>query len=1643
LYVVDRGLGPVPPGVPGELCLGGDGLAWGYLNRPDLTAERFVPDPFSDSGGRLYRTGDLVRRRAADGAVEFLGRTDFQVKMRGFRIEPGEIEAALLAHPRVRDAAVLVLGEGGEKRLVAYLVTSPPVPLSHLPTDPRRERGDLAGAELPGPQEEASEAFPLSRGRVDGRWERGLGGEVRQFLAERLPAFMIPASWVFLDSLPLNPNGKVDRNALARIEPQAEEQAGFEPPRTATEELLAGAWAEVLGVERVGARDDFFDLGGHSLLATRLVSRVRGLFQVELPLRALFETSVLSGLAERIDRLRQDGEGLQPPPILRAGEAEGPLSFAQERLWFLERLDPGTPFYNVPFALRIVGGLDAGRMAAAFAEIVQRHEALRTTFGQRDGRPWQRVAPPADLPVPEIDLAGLPLERREAEAARRLREEAFRPFDLERGPLLRVLLVRLGAEERWAFLNVHHLVSDGWSIGVLVRELGTLYGGGELPRLPIQYLDFAAWQRAWLEGEVLQEHIRYWRERLRGARTVLDLPADRPRPPVQTFRGALRPVRPLELPGALVRDLATLGRRHGATLFMTLLAAWQTVLYRYTGQDDLLVGSPVAGRGRRELEGLIGLFVNTVVLRGELHGDPTFAGLLARIRADALGAFAHQDLPFERLVDELRVERSLARHPVFQVVFALNNTPWEGLVLPGLALEPLTVESGTTKVDLLLALAEGPDGLSGGWEYSTDLFDASTVERMTGHLRTVLEGAAADPSRLLSDLPLLAEPERHQILREWNDTLEVTQPAESLRLDQLFAAAAARFPEREAVVFEDQRLTYADLAARAESLADHLRSLGVGPEERVAICADESVERIVAVLAVFQAGGAYLPLDPSHPRDRLAWMLEDSRVRVLLVQESLVGVLPESEAVVLNLGLGGGALSCAAGEGRGGVFSPDHLAYLIYTSGSTGRPNGVPVPHRSACHLIRQAVRHFQVDETARVLQSVSFSFDASVLETWLALSTGAALVLCRRETRMSGRALADLIRGERITHAVLTPSVLGTLPEDGLPTLRTASVGGDSCPAELATRWSPPHRAMRLLNCYGPTETTIYALLEECRGPFRREPPIGRPVGNTRAHVLDPSGRLVPSGVPGELWLGGEGLARGYLNRPRLTAERFRPDPFAREGGARLYRTGDLVRLLGNGEIEFLGRVDRQVKVRGLRIELGEIEAALGRHPAVAECAVLALGQGADRKLAAFVVARPEGEGALLPQLREHLRLTLPDYMVPATFLFLETMPLTPVGKVDRRVLTGMEIVPGDGAGRIEARDILEMELARIWEEVLGRPRIGIRDNFFDAGGHSLLAVRLLARVQERFGRDLPLAVLFQDGTVEQMAALLRDGADGDHREASCLVPIQSGGSGTAFFCVHPAGGDVLCYATLARHLGRPFYGLQSPGLSVGEPVSDLPALAGLYLEEIRRIQPEGPWRIGGWSLGGVVAFEMVRQLRERGEEAVLVLIDTAPEMPAGESADDVDLLLDVVAYVANLWGKDLSLSRNDLEPLDPEARLDRVLGLLRGADFLPPGAGLDQLRRTLAVYRANLAAVRTYQPQPCGCGAVLFRAAETAETPEGDLGWSRLLNGPLELETVPGHHLNLLAEPNVQILAERLRHCLNEADLEEAAVRTPGRNR
>jgi len=1336
VYVADLDGRLAAVGAPGELLLGGALLARGYLDRPRLTAERFVPDSFvAEPGARLYRSGDLARWRP-DGTLEFLGRIDAQVKIRGYRVEPGETEAVLATHPDVAAAVVVPRDERpGGRRLIAWVV-----PVEGAEIDPRA---------------------------------------LRSFLAGRLPDFMVPSVIVAVEAFPLTPSGKVDRRALTRREPgvPAESVVGLIAPRTATEEALARIWAKVLGIERVGVTDHFFELGGHSLLGTRVVARVRDVLRVDLPLRALFEAPTLEELAARVDR--EEGRAAEPW-VVRSGTAPGerrvaPVSFGQHRLWFIDRLEPESALFNMPVGFRLSGRLRVDVLLRVFTEIVRRHEALRTTFTEDRGEPWQIVHPMAALPpfaLPVVDLFALPQETAREEAVRASRWEAGRPFSLTDGPLLRALLVRFSMDEHVAVTTMHHIVSDGWSLGVLIHEVGALYGAfvegrpSPLPELPAQVADYAIWQRGLLQGEALEERLQWWRDALAGSPQVLEIPADRPRPPVLSRRGAHRPA---ALSPALAAGLRALSRREGTTLFMTLFAGLTTVLGRWTGGDDLLIASPVAGRTRPELEGLIGFFVNDLVLRADLSGDPSFQTLVQRTRGMALGAFAHQDLPFERLVEEVLEERSLSRHPLCQVAFAFHNTPSGPLVLPGLTLEPLPVESGTAKLDLTLSIGEdgsaGP--IAGIWELSTDLFDPSTIDRLAGHFLNLLAGALEDPLRPLSELPLLTPSERAQ-LAEWNDS----GPGETrdLLLQDLFLDWAERQPFAPAVMQDDRVLSYGKLRVQAGRLASRLRACGVGPEIRVAICLDESIERIVAVVGVLLAGGAWVPLDPTYPRERLAWMLEDSAAPVVLTREGLRSTLPPTQAQVLCLDAGEAPSLPSLKSLPPSSATPDNLAYVIYTSGSTGRPNGVMIRHRSAVNLIRHMVGVFGIGPRCRVLQVISFSFDASVEELWAALGSGAALCIARREARFSGEVLAEEIRRYRVTYACLVPSLLAQIPDGGVPNLRVVTVGGESCPAELANRWAP---RLRLVNCYGPTETTVNTAAYICTGNDRREPPIGRPLSGARLWVLDRHLRPLPMGVPGALWIGGVGLARGYQNRPDHTAECFLPDPLSAEPGARLYRSGDLARLLPNGNLEFLGRLDQQVKIRGVRIELGEIEAALQGHPAVAESAVVVReaaggdrGDRGDRRLVAFAVVRPvlhrtsRPEAALAgADLRAFLHDRLPETMIPTAFVLLEALPRTPVGKIDRKILCQLaaEVSPGEAPLGGPSRTPTERALAEIWAGLLdlsGPEVIGARSSFFELGGHSLLATRLASRVRERWGIELSLLAVFETPVFSELAA-------------------------------------------------------------------------------------------------------------------------------------------------------------------------------------------------------------------------------------------------------------------------------------------------
>ncbi|WGV25108.1 non-ribosomal peptide synthetase [Halotia branconii] len=1377
IYILDKYLQPVPVGVPGELYIGGVCLARGYLNCPELTQEKFIPHPFEEAegstsaslgdrrqeaeGNRLYKTGDLARY-LPDGNIEYLGRIDNQVKIRGFRIELGEIEAALSQHSDIQACCVIpredtpgdtCTEQSRSKRLVAYAIAN------------------------------QDSTLTIS--------------ELRLYLKAKLPEYMIPSAFVFLDSLPLTPSGKVDRRALPAPDSYSTSTDNYIAPRNPIEELLVQIWSQVLKVAQVSITDNFFELGGHSLLGTQLVSRIRSIFKVELPLRDLFATATLAELAHQIGQLQQQNKELSEPPILpKVKNSDLPLSFAQQRLWFLDQLEPNSALYNIPIALRLLGNLNQAALEQSFIEIIHRHEALRTNFITVDGQPTQIIREHFDKlsasqgTLSIVDFKDLSATQQEVATQQLAQQQAIKPFDLASEALIRAKLVVLNDTEHILLVCMHHAVSDGWSMGVFIQELAALYNAysqnqpSPLAPLPIQYADFAIWQRNWLQGNVLQSQLSYWEQQLANAPALLALPTDRPRPAEQTFTGSYQQ---FALSVELTNNLVKLSQEQGCTLFMTLLAAYDTLLYRYTGQSDILVGTPIANRDRFELEGLIGFFVNTLVMQSNLAGNPSFSELLTRVRETAMEAYTHQNLPFEMLVDALQPERDLSYTPLFQVMFALQNAPMSEIELAGLTVTPLAAESSTAKFDLSLSMQNTPNGMIGVWEYSTDLFDASTIKRMAGHFVTLLEGIVANPEQKIAKLPLLTQPEQHQLLVEWNNT-QADYPLDKC-IHQLFEEQVERTPDAVAVVFDNQQLTYYELNTHANQLAHYLRSLGVKPDTLVGICVERSLEMVIGLLGILKAGAAYLPLDPDYPQERLSFMLQDAQVSVLLTQQHLSKNLPQHQAKFVCLDTNWHLIAEYSQENCITNVQASNLAYVIYTSGSTGQPKGVMLTHRNLCNHMFWMQATFPLNETDKVLQKTPFSFDASVWEFYAPLLVGGQLLLAQPGGHADGAYLLNVIAQQKVTTVQFVPSLLRILLEQGgietCDSLKQVFCGGEVLPVALQEDLLSKLN-VNLYNLYGPTEACIDSTFWTCqRGSDRQVVPIGRAIANAQVYILDEYLQPVPVGVPGELHIGGAGLARGYLNRPELTKAKFIPNPFEKaEGsgstaltnqrqeaeGSRLYKTGDLARYLTDGTIEYLGRIDNQVKIRGFRIELGEIEELLNQHEDVQAACVIArednpgetcterlVPSGAEvsrsKRLVAYVVGNPQ-HPPTINQLRSLLSSQLPQYMIPHAFVLLESLPLTPNGKVDRRALPAPDTREGLEASFVAPRNQIEETLAQIWSEVLRVEPVGIHDNFFELGGDSILSIQILAKAKQA-GLQLSLKQLFANQAIAQLAAV------------------------------------------------------------------------------------------------------------------------------------------------------------------------------------------------------------------------------------------------------------------------------------------------
>ena len=1602
LYVLDHIYEPVPIGAVGELYIGGVSLARGYHGKPALTAERFIPSPFGPPGARLYRSGDRVRFRVT-GDVEFVERADDQVKIRGFRIELGEVQSVVAKQPGVA-AAVVVAREirTGERGLVAYVVAKPPDASLTVDT-------------------------------------------LRRGVAERLPAYMVPAAFVILPSLPVTPSGKVDRRMLPAPEDTLRHVISSSvAPRTPLEQRLVTLWAQVLSVERVGIDDNFFDLGGHSLLATQLAIRIRSACEVQVRVRDIFEHSTIRALAQFLETpgTEQPVAEQKIPRIDR--DRPLPLSRAQQRIWFLEQLYPGKPTYNLPSSLRMTGALDIAALKRAFTEVVARHEILRTTFHPDETEPVQKVHPPSPFPLPLIDVTNLQDDdRKEALMRHLVRTLAARVFDLQQGPLVRACLIREAPNTHVFVLALHHLISDGWSESVLRRELSSAYAAFRtaqvptLPPLPIQYADFAAWQHEHLRDREFQEQVAFWQRQLADTSGVLNLPTDHARPPVATQRGSMETI---ELRGSIARRVQDRSREWGGTPFMLLLACWQTLLWRYSGDADILVATPIAGRTRSEFEGLIGMFVNMLVMRTRFSSEWTFVDLFAHVREMAMESYAHQDVPFEFLVEKLRVQRDLSRTPLTQVQFVLQNTPRARLVLPDLALSPIVEDIGVSKYDLSLAVVPRGESLSATMEYSTDLFSRERIIRMLRQFEHLLDTVLTTPSQCLANIPLMLD-EEWRALQQSNRVESVPPQASSLH--EAVERQARTCPDRTAVVFDDTHLTYGALDLRATELANTLRAAGVKPEHAVAVSLPRSLEMAVAVIAILKSGAAFVPLDEEMPHDQALAILKHAEPAAIVTDvrgsERLVSY---RVPVVLVDAL----------RSDGETSSPDlpsvtqaYLASVTYVSDGISELSGVMNTHGAAMNQLLALQQMAPLNATDVMAHMLPIDLLVSVLHLLWPLTMGASVVVAPNASSQPDT-LSELMRraGATITHLPtrVLDSYLAEARYPRVPSLRTLLCSGEPLTAERRRRTHAVFDDVIYVRGNSAIPT-----LTGCSGDNTQRHPIviGRPCTSTRAYVLDQRGQPAPIGVPGELYVGGASLPRAYRAQPALTALRFVPDPFSNQPGARLYRTGDIVRHREDGQLELSGRAEDRLTLDGYRLDLLEIESALAEHSGVQSAAVLAKADaGGIMRPTAYVVRSP-ASSATGPQLLSFLDARLPEYMRPAAITFVDRISLTRHGSVDRESLRSVPVrLDGQRHQAREPTDALELQLTRLWSDVLGVPVVDTRRSFFQLGGQSLLAVRLAWRVERHFGIPVAVESLFLEPTIEGFARLLRTQAGGDELWKS-LVAVQPRGRLRPLFCMPPLGFTVTQYRALSERLGsdQPVYACQ------GRPLHEwhsparmtLQQLAAADIQDIKTVQPRGPYRLAGWSSGGLLAFEMAQQLRQADEQVeVLAMFDTwAPGSRRKYDAAEV-LRMVVQAMTINL-GAERVIDIEHLRSLPPDRRLKYAIDEIVRAGLMDDVADRARLERAVDGLWGLQQLPVAYEAKPYDGNLLLFRAArfssgELAELeaeglhPEHPIlryrGWDRWVTPPPEVCEVPTSHAQIVLEPHVRWVAERLQRAL-----------------
>ncbi|MCX6248515.1 MAG: amino acid adenylation domain-containing protein [Bacteroidetes bacterium] len=1607
LYVLNADMLPVRIGVPGELFIGGDGLSPGYLNNPEMTAAKFVRNPFSENPDeRIYRSGDLVKY-LPDGSLAFITRIDNQVKIRGFRIELGEIESVLSTYPGIKDAIVIVKEDtAGEKILVAFYTT--------------KTESEIISAQL------------------------------RDFLQLKLPDYMIPSVLAKLNEVPLTANNKVDRRALASsVIPAGEEDLDFVAPVTEHEIRLAKIWKEILKIDKVGIRSEFFELGGHSLTAVQMITRIKKEFNVDIPFRAIFKRLTISGLVRHIESYGDAGDGKDARiQHLSTPHNEYPLSSSQSRIWFMEKFDPGMVAYNLPLDYKISGELDVDLLNQTLSFLIGRHESLRTVFPEVNGKPVQKVL--AEVPA-NLSVIHLEKESREAIPALiaqySLANAGYR-FSLSTGPLFRFQLLILGNREFVFLINLHHIISDAISLGIILDEIKKVYHSllnhhpVELPAIPVTYTDFTQWQNEWLRGEEYRNQVAFWKTELAGAPELLQLPLDFHRPKTTTYNGSEYH---FSLDPELKGRLATLSNNNGTGLSMPLLSAFAILLNRYSLQDDFVLGFPVANRMSPELELLTGVFINSLPVRFTFPEEITFSELVRNTMNRFLSAHENQQIPIERIVDELKVKRSMNNNPVFQVIFNyLAGFPTE-FQLPGSVMTLLRGERISSQVDLTLTVNDEENGLNCVFEYNTNLFREETIARMAGHYLTLLGAVTENENLDTRSVPLLTNPENRLMLEEWNNT-RMDYPAGKC-IHELFEDQVRKTPDSIAVVFENEELTYRDLNAMANRLANYLLRQGAKEGTVVAICMRRSIDLLAGLLAISKTGATYLPLDPIYPKARLSLILEDAKPALVLSESSLAGSLPETESTIIFLE----NREVYSGEPSGNLTygNAQNTAYLLYTSGSTGKPKGVQIKHHSVINLVCSMGKLLKVTAEDILLAETTISFDIAELEMYLPLFAGARLVIATESAALNVELLKEKIEESGATLFQATPVTFKMLVLSGWKGKQDLKLicGGEAFSQELASQLLT--RCKEVWNGYGPTETTIYSVVkkigqQDCNGDGYV--PIGRPLDNTRVYVLNSKLVPVPVGVTGELYIGGDGVSTGYLNLPEMTGQRFIPDLFDRKPESRIYKTGDLVKYFADGTLLYLERADSQVKIRGFRIELGEIESAIAQYRGIKENVVVVREdiQG-EKILVAYCVT---DNFTLLDEagLRLHLKEKLPDYMVPAAIVTMEKLPLTANNKVDRKALPEpANFSSAVSKEYVEPKTLTEKKLVTIWSSILKIERIGIRDDFFEIGGHSMIAVTMIIQIEKEFGIRLPLATLFDQTNIQSLAKVIEDGITPDKWRS--LVTLRQGGSKKPLFLVHGLGLNVLLYTTVINHLDpeQPVYGLQAKGLNgIDQPLKTIEEIAAYYISEILTVDPQGPYRLAGYSLGGIIAFEMGRQLKEMGKDVNFIgLLDTVAEgsvrrLPlrgqiVSRSRYLVNYLFWNIAYFFKASGESkFSKFRRRWRGLSKKVRGIDIK--VSKDDRVSKGEQRELPEYLHKVHRANLRAGRMYILKPYEGRVDLFKAAHQTFyiVDPVNYGWDKYASGGVVIHEIPGEHSSTFAPPNDKHFASILQRSIDETRIQ-----------